>query len=339
MSIPMSSMHTALVALLLAVGIVLIVKGGDWFVDAAVWISEVTHIPKFIVGATIVSFATTLPELMVSALAAANGSAQMAVGNAIGSVTANTGLILALTLTFAPFAIKRSEYMFRSLMLIISVAVLYLLSFTGVLNPWLSIIMIVILVVFMADNVIKAKKEMVKGDFSEQGEDTPKKDGKTIAINVVKFLVGIAMIVVGSQLLVDGGSEIALRIGISEGVIAVTLVAIGTSLPELVTTVTSLVKKNGSMSAGNIIGANIIDTCLILPVCAIISACKGATGLAVSVQSIYLDFPFCLGIIAIALIPTLITQKFRRWQGITSMVLYVVYLTLCVLMSMGVIAA
>lgn len=339
MSIPMSSMHTALVALLLAVGIVLIVKGGDWFVDAAVWISEVTHIPKFIVGATIVSFATTLPELMVSALAAANGSAQMAVGNAIGSVTANTGLILALTLTFAPFAIKRSEYMFRSLMLIVSVAVLYLLSFTGVLNPWLSIIMIVILVVFMADNVIKAKKEMVKGDFSEQGEDTPKKDGKTIAINVVKFLVGIAMIVVGSQLLVDGGSEIALRIGISEGVIAVTLVAIGTSLPELVTTVTSLVKKNGSMSAGNIIGANIIDTCLILPVCAIISACKGATGLAVSVQSIYLDFPFCLGIIAIALIPTLITQKFRRWQGITSMVLYVVYLTLCVLMSMGVIAA
>lgn len=339
MSIPMSSMHTALVALLLAVGIVLIVKGGDWFVDAAVWISEVTHIPKFIVGATIVSFATTLPELMVSALAAANGSAQMAVGNAIGSVTANTGLILALTLTFAPFAIKRSEYMFRSLMLIVSVAVLYLLSFTGVLNPWLSIIMIVILVVFMADNVIKAKKEMVKGDFSEQGEDAPKKDGKTIAINVVKFLVGIAMIVVGSQLLVDGGSEIALRIGISEGVIAVTLVAIGTSLPELVTTVTSLVKKNGSMSAGNIIGANIIDTCLILPVCAIISACKGATGLAVSVQSIYLDFPFCLGIIAIALIPTLITQKFRRWQGITMMVSYVVYLTLCVLMSMGVIAA
>ena len=238
MSIPMENLHTALVALLLAVGIVLIVKGGDWFVDAAVWISEVTHIPKFIVGATIVSLATTLPELMVSALAAANGSAQMAVGNAVGSVTANTGLILAITLTFAPFAVKRSEYMFRSLVLLGSVAILYLMTFRGVLNPWLSIIMLVILVVFMADNVIKAKKEILNGkqlSQEEASENEPKKDKKTIIVNIVKFLVGIVAIVVGSQLLVDGGSEIALRIGISEGVIAVTLVAIGTSLPELVT--------------------------------------------------------------------------------------------------------
>lgn len=340
MSIPMENLHTALVALLLAVGIVLIVKGGDWFVDAAVWISEVTHIPKFIVGATIVSLATTLPELMVSALAAADGSAQMAVGNAVGSVTANTGLILAITLTFAPFAVKRSEYMFRSLVLLGSVLILYLMTFRGVLNPWLSIIMLVILVVFMADNVIKAKKEILNGkqlSQEEASENEPKKDKKTIIVNIVKFLVGIVAIVVGSQLLVDGGSEIALRIGISEGVIAVTLVAIGTSLPELVTTITALIKKNGAMSAGNIIGANVIDICLILPVCAIISACNGATGLPVSAQSIYLDFPFCLGIIAVALIPMLITQKFRRWQGICSIVLYLTYIVLCVLMSMGII--
>lgn len=331
----LANVHVLLVVLFAAISIGLIVKGGDWFVDAAIWISEVSHIPKFIVGATIVSFATTLPELMVSAISAGQGSADMAVGNAIGSVTANTGLILAITLTFAPFAINRKDYLFRSLMLIGSVAVLFLLSITGVLNPWLSIIMFVFLIVFMADNVIKAKKE--KETISLEEQETVQKDKKTILINVLKFVVGIAAIVFGSQLLVDSGSELALRIGISEGVIAVTLVAIGTSLPELVTTITALVKKNSSLSAGNIIGANIIDVCLILPICAIIAASKGATGLAVSTQSIYLDFPFCLGIACIALVPTLFTKKFQRWQGITLICAYVTYLVLCVLMSSGII--
>ena len=340
--------HVALVCLIAAVSILLIIKGGDWFVDAAIWVAEVTRIPKFIVGATIVSFATTLPELMVSAIAAGQGSADMAVGNAIGSVTANTGLILSLTLIFAPFVIDRKDYLFRDIMLIISVALLFVLCLSGVLNPWLSIIMIVILVIFMADNVIKAKKEILsekldknkealKSEDNKDGE--VKKDAKTIVISIVKFVVGIAAIVIGSQLLVDSGSELAFRMGVSEGVIAVTLVAIGTSLPELVTTITSLIKKNSSMSAGNIIGANIIDVCLILPVCAIIAACTGATGLAVSKQSLYLDFPFCLGIVVIALIPSLITKKFQRWQGIVMMMSYITYLVLCVLMTNGIIFA
>lgn len=330
----LANVHVMLVVLFAAISIVLIVKGGDWFVDAAIWFSEVSHIPKFIVGATIVAFATTLPELMVSAISAAQGSADMAVGNAIGSVTANTGLILAITLTFAPFAINRKDYLFRSLMLIGSLATLFLLSITGVLNPWLAIIMFVFLIVFMADNVIKAKKEKDTLSLENQEESVPK-DKKTIITNIVKFVIGIVAIVFGSQLLVDSGSELAIRMGVSEGVIAVTLVAIGTSLPELVTTITALVKKNGSLSAGNIIGANIIDVCLILPICAIVAAAKGSTGLLVSTQSLYLDFPFCLGIAIIALVPTLFTKKFQRWQGIVLICSYITYLVLCVLMSNG----
>ena len=339
--------------LLIIVGLVFIVKGGDWFVDAVMWIAKISHIPSFIIGATLVSLCTTLPELLVSSFAAAKGSADMAVGNAIGSVTANTGLILALTLTFAPFTIERKDYMLRSSLLIGSIALLFGLCATRVLNPWLSLLMFVPLVVFMWDNLKKGKQhmlarkeadnvqgiEVVESEEEKELEEAPKKDKKTVITNIVKFIVGVVGIVWGSDLLVDYASELATLLGISEGIIAVTIVAIGTSLPELVTTVTALVKKDSSLSAGNIIGANLIDICLILPICAIISAASGATGLPVSLQSMYLDFPFCLGVSLIALAPALITKKFRRWQGITMLCAYVAYIVLCILMTKGIIFA
>ena len=336
------------------VGLILIVKGGDWFVDAVIWIAKITKIPNFIIGATLVSLVTTLPELIVSCIAAAEGveSAGIAVGNAIGSVTANTGLILAITLTFAPFAIKRSEYMLRSCLLIGAIALLFGLSISGVLNPWLSILMFIPLVVFMIDNLKQGKRDMLSKKAlqekakeeglevaPEEDEEAPQKDAKTIAMNVVKFIVGIAAIVAGSDLLVDYAKELAHMMNISDGVIAVTIVAIGTSLPELVTTITALVKKNADLSAGNIIGANLIDICLILPICAIISANLGLTGLSVSLQARYLDFPFCLAITAVAIAPALIFKKFRRWQGMTMLGLYLTYLVLCVLMAEGIIFA
>lgn len=338
----------------IVVGLILIVKGGDWFVDAVIWIAKITKIPNFIIGATLVSLVTTLPELIVSCIAASEGveSAGIAVGNAIGSVTANTGLILALTLTFSPFVINRNEYMLRSCLLVGAIALLFGLSASGVLNPWLSILMFIPLVVFMVDNLKQGKKDMLSKkalqekakaeglEISKDEEDeAPQKDSKTIITNVVKFIVGITAIVVGSDLLVDYAKELAQMMGISDGVIAVTIVAIGTSLPELVTTITALVKKNADLSAGNIVGANLIDICLILPICAIISASLGLTGLSVSLQARYLDFPFCLAISAVAFIPALIFKKFRRWQGITMMGLYISYLVLCVLMAEGIIFA
>ena len=163
--------------------------------------------------------------------------------------------------------------------------------------------------------------------------------GNEVVVNVTKLIAGIAGIVIGSNLLVDYGSMFASLLHVPEIIIAVTIVAIGTSLPELITTINAIIKKNSSLSAGNIVGANIIDICLILPICAIIGAANGLGGLLVTKQSLYLDFPFCLGIIAVATIPPLFTKKFDRWQGIVCLIAYVVYLVLCVLMGQGIIFA
>lgn len=325
-------MELLLTVILLAAGIVLIVKGGDLFVDAASWIAEVSGIPQFVIGATVVSLATTLPEIMVSVIAAAQGQADMAVGNAIGSVTANTGLIMGIALIAAPFAIKRSDYMIKSAIMLTSIAMLLMLCMFGMLDMLLGLLLFIPLGIFVAENIISAKKSMEIKAYSEltlsTGEGSAmRRNKKDVPQNTVKFILGAAAIIVGAKLLVDNGCALASLAGISEGIIAVTLVAVGTSLPELVTMVTAVAKKKGAMSIGNIIGANIIDITLILPLCALIGG-----GLPVESAAIALDLPFCLGIAVIALLPTLFTKKFQRWQGIAMAAAYFAYILLRILL-------
>jgi cation:H+ antiporter len=143
-----------------------------------------------------------------------------------------------------------------------------------------------------------------------------------IGVNILKFVIGAIAIVLGADLLTTNGSELARIIGISERVIGVTIIAIGTSLPELVTTITALIKKEASLSVGNIIGANIINLTLILPICALIV--KG--NLFVSDQLLQIDFPACLLLIGISILPTLITRKFARWQGVIMLGTYIGYI-------------
>lgn len=334
---------------LLAVGIVIIVKGGDFFVDAASWMAEVSGIPKLIVGATVVSFATTLPELLVSAFAAHEayttgnaGLVDMAIGNAVGSVTANLGLIFAIALIAMPTVIRRRDYLAKILLMLgAAVAVVgFSLLFEGI-NLVSSVVLLCIFGLAMFDNVrtavvtMRAEKQgavaasattSAEGDAAALPPRRGKPSGKTIAVNIVKFILGAAGIVFGADLLVDNASLLASLCGVSDRVISVTIVAIGTSLPELVTTVTAIVKKQASLSAGNIIGANIIDLTLILPVCALIF---GGTLPVVGTVGI-LDMPACLLIGAVACVPTIFTKKFARWQGFLLLGLYVAYLTLTV---------
>ncbi|MDD7413965.1 MAG: calcium/sodium antiporter [Eubacteriales bacterium] len=308
----------AVIILLFVLGLVLIIKGGDWFVDAAGWIAEVSGIPRFIVGATIVSVATTLPELFVSSIAASKGQAEMAIGNAIGSVTANTALIMALSMVFLPVTLKRKDYLFKSVLLMGTVALLWALCGDGTLPVARGVIMFVVFALFIWENVKAAKKE----DANEPEEKPEKPTRQTVLKNIVLFVLGAAGIVIGSDLLVDNGTLLAQRLGVPENVVALTAVAIGTSLPELVTAITSIVKKEASLSVGNVIGANIIDTALILPVCSVIS---GGT-LQVAASTVRVDMPVCLAVTMIALIPALISQRFRRWQGILLIGIYIAYL-------------
>lgn len=308
-----------LVVLLFIVGIILIVKGGDYFVDAASWIAEVSGIPKLIIGATIVSVATTLPELLVSLMAALQGKIDMAVGNAVGSVTANVGLILAIALIFMAGPINRKDYLIKSALMLGASLIIACCAFVGEVNIILSIVLLLIFGLFIWENITSAKRNM---GIDEEAESV-KKDKRTIITNIIKFVVGAGAIVWGADLLVDNGSEIARWLNISERIIGVTIVAVGTSLPELVTTITAIVKKESALSAGNIIGANVLDLTLIMPLCAVVS------GMALPIATTaVIDLVACLVVGTVALIPALSMKKFSKWQGFVLLGLYVVYLVI-----------
>ena len=312
-------MSIAVTIVLFAIGIVLVVKGGDYFVDAASWIAETSGIPKLIVGATVVSFATTLPELLVSSFAAVEGKVDIAAGNAIGSVTANLGLIMGIAIVCMPSVIRRRDYLLKSVLMLAGALILAVLCQGGSLELWPCFLLLLVFFLAMGENVHGARKALREQEPAQRRRSKP--TGKEIALHVLKFVFGIAAIIVGAQLLVTYGSAIALMLGVPERIIGVTIIAVGTSLPELVTTLTAIAKKEASLSAGNIIGANIIDLTLILPVCAFLSG--GA--LPVSAQTAALDLPVCLAMGLLALVPTLITRKFHRVQGIVMLLGYAGY--------------
>lgn len=349
----------AICVVLLIVGIALVVKGGDWFVDAASWIAEVSGIPTFIIGATIVSLATTLPEVLVSCISAAQGNVGLAIGNAVGSVNCNIALIMAISLIFMPVTFKRKDYAAKILLMLVAVAVLWGFASTGAMNIWMSVIVLLIFAAFLIENIYSAKKnaskpltmadtitvnaynEVEKNPYIIMNEDgtlsrsnvRKKVDGKDAAKNIVLFILGAGCIVGGAQLMSTYGEKLASILGVPDDIIGVTILAVGTSLPELVTTVTAIAKKKSDLSVGNIVGANIIDLTLILPLCTFISG----GSLPVSGQNMMLDLPFCFAVAAVALIPSLLRGRFKRWQGALLLCGYVTYIVLLLLNTLKVV--
>ena len=343
--IPIENLPVALICLVVSIAV--IVKGGDVFVSAASWMAEVSGIPKLIVGATIVSLATTLPEMLVSAFSAVSARAtgdaayiDMSIGNAVGSVTANTGLILAIALIFMAGAIKRKEYLLKSCLFIGSAVVIAAFGVTGKLGLIPNLILLVIFAAAMTENVLEAVRQVRAGKAAQAegaggagGADgveldpdlaRPESSGRLWVKNVLLFLLGAAAIGIGANVLVNSAEYVAKAAHVPERVIAVTILAVGTSLPELVTTVIAVVKREMSLSAGNIIGANIIDMTLIMPICSLISG----QALPVTKQVGRIDLPATLLVALVALVPALFKKKFMKWQGFALLGLYVAYLVL-----------
>ena len=179
----------------------------------------------------------------------------------------------------------------------------------------------------MISNLVEGKK----GAASDEIDSYEKKE---IPSKIFFFILGTAAIVFGAEFLVSSGKTIASGIGISETIIGFTVIALGTSLPELVTTLTAIRKKESSLSVGNIIGANIIDTTLILPLCAVING----TALPVERINLVFDFPVCIAACAVAVVPTIIMGKFKKWQGFALLAIYATYMALLVLNETGVVA-
>ena len=235
--------------LLFALGLVLLIKGGDWFVDGATGLARRFHIPEIIVGATVVSIGTTLPEVMVSATGALNGQGAMSYGNAIGSIICNTSLIAAITLAVRPAPVDVQSMKKPVIFFFVAAAVYCFAAYgMGEFTRPLGIVLLAMFVFYMVVTVRQGIKTPAPQD------EEPHEDGTSVPLwkELLLLVVGAAVIAVGANLLVDNGTIIAKELGVPETVIALTFVALGTSLPELVTAITSLVKGHGSLSIGNI---------------------------------------------------------------------------------------
>ena len=364
--------------LLFAVGLVLLIKGGDWFVDGATGIARRFRLPDIIVGATVVSIGTTLPEVMVSTTGALSGSGAMAYGNAIGSIICNTALIAAISITCNPGPVNVKTMKTPAIFFFLSAA-LYCVAayFLGEFPRWMGFVMLGIFVCYMLLTVRNGLKNpepveeeeeegsngtpwialaiigvvallcalsglffqemplwfpivlaVVAGGILFFGSKLPSVAGdRNLILEILLLAAGAGIIAVGADLLVEHGQVIALGLGVPETVVALLFVALGTSLPELVTTLTSLKKGRASLGVGNVIGANIFNLVLVSGVAVSLAPFAVPnentllnTGLNLS---LVLDIPVMLGVMSLMILPALLFKKLGRWQGIALLLIYI----------------
>ena len=369
--------------LLFAVGLVLLIKGGDWFVDGATGIAKRFHLPDIVVGATVVSIGTTLPEVMVSTTGALAGSGAMAYGNAIGSIICNTALIAAISITCNPGPVNVKSMKTPAIFFFMSAGLYCLAAYLlGEFPRWMGFVMLGIFVCYMLLTVRNGLKNPDAAEEEEEEESAGMPWLPLIIIGAVALLValsgyffeeapvwfaavlavialavmlfgsklikeseaarsllmellllvaGAAIIAVGADLLVEHGQIIAIGLGVPETVVALLFVALGTSLPELVTTITSLRKGRASLGVGNVIGANVFNLVLVSGVAVSLAPFAVPaentllnTGLNLS---LVLDIPVMLGVMILMILPALLKKKLSRWQGFA---LLGIYLAFCV---------
>ena len=314
--------------ILFAVGLVLLIKGGDWFVDGATGIAKRFNLPDIVVGATVVSIGTTLPEVMVSTTGALQGSGAMAYGNAIGSIICNTALIAAISITCNPGPVNVKSMKTPAIFFFCSAAIYCLAAYgLGTFPRWLGFVMLTIFVIYMVMTVRNGLKNP-DAVGEEENEDSDGKE-KGLGQLLVLLVVGAAVIAVGANLLVEHGQIIALGLGVPETVVALLFVALGTSLPELVTTITSLKKGRASLGVGNVIGANVFNLVLVSGVAVSLAPFDVPventllnTGLNLS---LVFDIPVMLGVMSLMIFPALATKKLHRWQGILLLCIYAAF--------------
>ena len=318
-------MGTSLI--LFAIGLVLLIKGGDWFVDGATGIAKRFNLPDIVVGATVVSIGTTLPEVMVSTTGALQGSGAMAYGNAIGSIICNTALIAAISITCNPGPVNVKS-MKTPAIFFFGAAALYCVAAYGLgtFPQWMGFVMLAIFAVYM---VLTVRNGLSNPDSVETEEEEEGGKPKKLWQELLLLVVGAAVIAVGADLLVEHGQIIAIELGVPETVVALLFVALGTSLPELVTTITSLRKGRASLGVGNVIGANVFNLVLV-------------SGLAVSLApfdvpventlldtglnlSLVFDIPVMLGVMSLMVFPAMLCKKLSRWQGVALLCIYAAF--------------
>ena len=361
--------------ILFAIGLILLIKGGDWFVDGAPGIAKRFRLPDIVVGATVVSIGTTLPEVMVSTTGALAGSGAMAYGNAIGSIICNTALIAAISITCNPGPVNVKSMKTPAIFFFCSAALYCVASyFLGEFPRWMGFVMLGIFVVYMVLTVRNGLKNPDSAaEEEEEDEDgngkgiwgevallaacavgiavlsslvtgilmvvafaaytflkvkPAKEGGKSLIEELLFLIIGAAVIAVGADFLVEHGQIIAIGLGVPETVVALLFVALGTSLPELVTTITSLKKGRASLGVGNVIGANVFNLVLVSGVAVSLAPFEVPftklldTGLN---MSLVIEIPVMLGVMSLMIFPAMLKKKLGRWQGIVLLGIYAAF--------------
>ncbi|NQV78049.1 MAG: calcium/sodium antiporter [Lutibacter sp.] len=251
--------------LLIGIGLVLLILGGNWLLKSAVGFSLRLKIPKIVIGMTVVSFATSLPELIVSLKSALEGHADLALGNVIGSNIANLGLVLGITILISTISVEKSFYKTDWPVMMISSVLLYgFIAFDGVLQNYEGIILFSFLFIFLI-YLLRFQKPAVVDETLDENEELP------LHKIVLFFIIGGVALWGGSELLIDGAVGMAKNFNISERIIGITIVSVGTSIPELAASVIAVLQKEKAISLGNLIGSNVFNILAVLGITSIIT--------------------------------------------------------------------
>ena len=309
--------------LLFLLGFVLLIKCGDWFVDGATDLARLLHVPEIIIGATVVSIGTTLPEVLVSATGALKAHSEIAYGNAIGSVICNTALISAITFAIRPCRVDTKSFRVPVLFFFAAAVFYALNAYIGRFFSRLSgIVLLMMFTAYIAYTIWNGKKNGFEAEEEEEGQEVP-----PLWKIILLLVLGAAGIALGANLLVDNGTLIAQNLGVPETVIALTFVALGTSLPELVTAITALTKGHSALSLGNIVGANLFNLVLVSGLSTALSPFAVPTGNTVGgiPVSLAVDIPVMFFVMAFMTLPALKRGKLTRAQGIFLLCVYAAF--------------
>ena len=313
---------------LLIVGMVLLIKGADFFVEGASKIARMLKIPSLVIGLTLVSIGTSAPEFAVSLTASLQGANDLSFGNIVGSNIFNTFVVIGVSAIFTPLVVTKNMQKYDLPILAGIYVLLALFAFVitpGTIQTWEACILFSLTIIYTIFLIYREKKE-------SQPEEEKEEKKRPWWLNLIFVIIGLAGIIIGGDFVVDGATEVAKALGMSEMLIGLTIVAVGTSLPELVTSIVAARKGENDIAVGNAIGSCIFNVVLILGFCSILEPAN------VNTHPFYALFDVGVMMLTVVLlfIFSIKKREINKWHGIITIALYAIYLTVIILRDTGV---
>ncbi|MGD9934711.1 MAG: calcium/sodium antiporter [Dehalococcoidia bacterium] len=321
----------------LAAGFVLLVAGGEFLVRGASKLAVIGGISPLVVGLTVVAAGTSSPELAVSVQAVAAGTGDVSVGNVIGSNIFNTLAILGLCAIAAPLVVHSKVVRIDiPLMVAASLLLVLLVAFDNAVNWYDGVLLVTLLVGYVAWSIRQSRRESraINDEFAREYDGTIRRDKRTILVNIAFVLAGLGVLILGARFLVDSGVTLARDLGVSDAVIGLTIIAVGTSLPEVATSVIATLRNERDIAIGNVVGSNLFNILGILGVTAMVTPMAGSASLAVIDTIVAFDLPVMVATALICL-PMLFKGRLVRWEGFLFVAAYATYVVFLVLTETG----